>query len=69
MSPPEQGIERVFEIESGILLTALPRPDGTLGHMGGTEPQHPRVSSGSSRQLIDLVEGCLRGCAPGREPG
>jgi hypothetical protein len=56
-SPPEQGIELVFEIESGILLTAVPAADGTLGHIGGTEPQHPRVSSGSSRRLIGLVAG------------
>jgi hypothetical protein len=58
-SPLKHGIEHMFEVESGILLTALPRPHGTLGHIGGTEPQHPRVSSGSSRQLIGLVVDCL----------
>jgi hypothetical protein len=68
-SPLEQSIELVFEIESGILLTAVPGPDGTLGHIGGTEPQHPRVSSGSSRRLIGLVAGRVRPRAAGRGTG
>jgi hypothetical protein len=55
----------MFGIESGILLTALPRPEWDAGHIGGTEPQHPRVTSGSSRQVIGQVESCLRGCAAG----
>jgi hypothetical protein len=37
-SPLEQGIELVFEIESGILLTAVPAADGTLGHIGAQSP-------------------------------
>jgi hypothetical protein len=47
----------------------LPRPDGPLGHIGGTEPRPARVNSGQSWKGNDLVDGSFRCCAPGRESG
>jgi hypothetical protein len=45
-----------------------PQPDGSLGHIGGTEHRAALINSGQSRYRIDLVEGSLRTRAAGPKP-